>query len=44
MTEVASLEAAFERIAVTDENDDQATTTTYHKSKVRRVSLDEHIV
>jgi aurora kinase len=35
MTEVASLEAAFERIAVTDENDEQlSSTTTYHKSKV----------
>lgn len=30
------LETAFERITVTDENDDQiVTTTTYHKSKVR---------
>ncbi|CAO2652846.1 Nn.00g022570.m01.CDS01 [Neocucurbitaria sp. VM-36] len=32
--EVANLEAAFERITVTDENDDQlASTTTYHKTK-----------
>ncbi|KAF2243001.1 serine/threonine-protein kinase-like protein [Trematosphaeria pertusa] len=32
--DVANLEAAFERITVTDENDDQlVTTTTYHKSK-----------
>ncbi|KAH7121233.1 serine/threonine-protein kinase-like protein [Dendryphion nanum] len=32
--DVSNLEAAFERITVTDENDDQlVTTTTYHKSK-----------
>ncbi|KAF2180546.1 serine/threonine-protein kinase-like protein [Zopfia rhizophila CBS 207.26] len=32
--DVSNLEAAFERIAVTDENDDQLlTTTAYHKSK-----------
>jgi hypothetical protein len=35
MTEVANLEAAFERITVTDENDDQiSSSTTYLKSKV----------
>jgi aurora kinase len=35
-----NLEAAFERIVVTDENDDQlVTTTTYHKSKVRYAPL-----
>ncbi|KAF2260750.1 kinase-like protein [Lojkania enalia] len=34
MADVANLEQAFERITVTDENDDQlVTTTTYHKSK-----------
>jgi aurora kinase len=33
--DVSNLEAAFERITVTDENDGQlVTTTTYHKSKV----------
>lgn len=32
--DVTNLEAAFERITVNDENDDQPTTTTYHKSKV----------
>jgi aurora kinase len=34
--EVANLEAAFERITVTDENDEQisASTTSYHKTKV----------
>ena len=34
--EVANLEAAFERITVTDENDEQITssTTSYHKTKV----------
>lgn len=33
--EVSNLEAAFERITVTDENDDQlVTTTTYHKKNV----------
>lgn len=36
MVDVGNLEAAFERITVTDENDDQlVTTTTYHKSKVK---------
>jgi aurora kinase len=34
-SDTANLEAAFERITVTDENKDQLTaTTTYHKSKV----------
>ncbi len=33
--EVANLESAFERITVTDENEEQvASTTTYHKMKV----------
>lgn len=33
--DVANLEAAFERVTVTDENDDQiSSSTTYHKSKV----------
>jgi aurora kinase len=35
MAEVSHLEAAFERITVNDENDEQAVTTaTYHKAKV----------
>lgn len=35
MTDVANLEAAFERVTVTDENDEQiSTNTTYHKNKV----------
>ena len=38
MADVANLESAFERITVTDENDDQpqvpSTTSTYHKQKV----------
>lgn len=35
MTEVATLEAAFERINVNDENDDLlSSTTSYHKTKV----------
>jgi aurora kinase len=44
-----NLEAAFERIVVTDENDDQlVTTTTYHKSKVHDtplllLSVDAHL-
>ena len=44
-----NLEAAFERIVVTDENDDQlVTTTTYQKSKVRdtplpSLSVDAHL-
>lgn len=34
-SEVANLEAAFERITVTDENDEQiASSTVYHKTKV----------
>jgi aurora kinase len=34
--DVANLEAAFERVTVTDENDDQvSTSTTYHKNQVR---------
>lgn len=38
--EVANLEAAMERITVTDENDDQiASTTTYHKTKVSDASI-----
>jgi len=40
--EVANLEAAFERITVTDENDDllvASTTSTYHKSKVNMIYL-----
>lgn len=38
--DVSNLEAAFERITVTDENDDQlVTTTTYHKSKVHDAPL-----
>lgn len=38
--DVANLETAFERITVTDENDDQlVTTTTYHKSKVHDSAL-----
>jgi hypothetical protein len=37
-TEVANLEAAFERITVTDENDDQhAVPTNYLKKKVCKV-------
>lgn len=32
--EIANLEAAFERINVTDENDQLSSTATYHKSKV----------
>lgn len=34
--DVANLEAAFERVTVTDENDDHvvSSTTTYHKTKV----------
>jgi aurora kinase len=35
--EVANLEAAFERITVTDENNEQiASTTSYHKAKVHQ--------
>lgn len=38
--DVANLESAFERITVTDENDDQlVTTTTYSKSKVPNTPL-----
>lgn len=39
--EVANLEAAFERITVTDENDEQisSSTTSYHKTKVWDVRL-----
>lgn len=34
--DVANLEAAFERVTVTDENDEQisSSTTSYHKTKV----------
>ena len=32
--DVANLEAALERITVTDENEDQAVITTNYKSKV----------
>lgn len=34
--EVANLEAAFERVTVTDENEEQisSSTTSYHKTKV----------
>jgi len=35
MTDVANLEAAFERVTVTDENDEQiSSNTTLHKNKV----------
>lgn len=35
MAEVSHLEAAFERITVTDENEEQlVSTATYHKAKV----------
>lgn len=39
--EVANLEAAFERITVTDENDEQisSSTTSYHKTKVHAMAL-----
>jgi aurora kinase len=37
--DVANLEAAFERVTVTDENDEQisSSTTSYHKTKVNSV-------
>jgi hypothetical protein len=40
--DVANLEAAFERVTVTDENDDQisSSTTSYHKTKVHSLLLD----
>jgi aurora kinase len=39
--DVANLEAAFERVTVTDENDEQisSSTTSYHKTKVCTVPL-----
>jgi aurora kinase len=49
MGDVANLEAAFERITVTDENDEQVTTTTttttYHQSKVHnpQKTIDAHL-
>lgn len=33
--EVANLEAAFERITVADENEEQLVPPSYHKSKVQ---------
>lgn len=32
--DVSTLESAFERITVADENEEQTTTATFHKSKV----------
>jgi hypothetical protein len=43
--DVANLEAAFERVTVTDENDEQisSSTTSYHKTKVRNLLANNQI-
>jgi aurora kinase len=44
--DVANLEAAFERVTVTDENDEQisSSTTSYHKTKVHNAHSNTEIV